>query len=173
MGASCDTPWVCLPLFGMARAKNWRRGNYWPSAPKNKNPVFTVFTVFIVSAARSGTANHSGYTELGGKELPRGFAVPQFGMARAKRDRWVMLRQRRRDSSESAAAPGGCQGNKQFACHGVARQGEDGTGRATPPTATWLFFAKLFFHLEKKAEKPVPVRDLMTTTPLRRSYKPG
>ena len=30
-------------------------------------------------------------------------------------------------------------------------RGEDGTGRATHPTATRLFFAKLFFHLEKKS----------------------
>ena len=25
MGASCDTPWVCLPLCGLARAKSCRR----------------------------------------------------------------------------------------------------------------------------------------------------
>jgi len=27
MGAPCDTPWVCMPQFGMARAKMCRKGN--------------------------------------------------------------------------------------------------------------------------------------------------
>ena len=26
MGAPCDTPWVCMPLSGLARAKIYRRG---------------------------------------------------------------------------------------------------------------------------------------------------
>ena len=79
-----------MPLCGMARAKSYRRGDYCSSAPQIKDTVFSVFTVFTVSAARIGIANHSGYTELGGKELPRGFAVPQCGMARAKSCRMGM-----------------------------------------------------------------------------------
>ena len=49
MGAPCDTPWVCLPQWGMTRAKIYRLGGYCSSAPPNKN---LVFLVFLASAAR-------------------------------------------------------------------------------------------------------------------------
>ena len=84
MGASCYTPWVCGAQCGWARAMSYRWGNYFSSAPQNKNPVFIVFTVFTVSAARRVQQTAAAMQNLGAKiyrrvkqraELPLGNAT--------------------------------------------------------------------------------------------------
>ena len=67
-------------------------GDYCSSAPPTATLIILIILIILISAARIGIANHSGYTELGGKELPRGFAVSLFGMTWAQSCRWVVLR---------------------------------------------------------------------------------
>ena len=83
--------------------------------------------------------------------IPQGFALPQFGMARVKRDRWGMQR---------AELPQGYTSVTAARLVRVSRRtrGLSGgqpvplTGRATHPTAI-RFFLPSFFSSEKKAEE--------------------
>jgi len=60
------------PVVLLCRSVVWLgrkiTAGYYSSAPQIKNTVFPVFSVFPVSAARSGMANLSSYAEFWCKE---------------------------------------------------------------------------------------------------------
>ena len=90
-GKSCYTPWVCGAQCGWARAMSYRWGNYFSSAPQNKNPVFIVFTVFTVSAARRVQQTVAAMQNLGAKIYRRVMQRAKTCRRVKQRARWLYL----------------------------------------------------------------------------------
>ena len=127
LGASCDTPWVCLPQFGMARAKIYhrgmrafrRRGSFLSQPPRRGlsggQPVCLPRRSPERGEDGTGRATHPTTTRL---FLPSFFSPAEL---------------------PTNSSVGDCQEALPL------------TGRATHPTATRLFLPS-FFSPGKKAE---------------------